>query len=64
MKVKCLLKKFTSYCVAGDLRMLHIKMFASDTVQKIIQTKKHGEFSSHTQIKQATNNVTFVQHSK
>ena len=33
MKVQCLLQKFTSCCIARDLRMLHIKMFISNAVQ-------------------------------
>ena len=51
MKVQCLLQKFTSCCIARDLRMLHIKMFISNSVQEIIQTNKNGKFSVHVQIK-------------
>ena len=49
MKVQCLLQKFTSCCIAGHLRMLHIKMFISNTVQETIQTTKNGEFAGHVQ---------------
>ena len=51
MKVQCLLQKFTSCCIARDLRMLHIKMFIGNAVQKIILTNKNGEFAGHVQIK-------------
>ena len=51
MKVQCLLQKFTSCCIASDLRMLHIKMFISNAVQEIIKTNKNGEFAGHVQIK-------------
>ena len=44
--------------------MLHIKMFMSNAVQKIIQTNNNGEFAVHVQIKEATNRITSVQHSK
>ena len=64
MKVQCLLQKFTSCCIAGVLRMLHIKMFISNAVQKIIQTDKNGEFAGYVQIKQATNSLTSMQHFK
>ena len=47
MKIRCLLQKFTSCCIARDLRMLHIKMFIGNVVQKIIQTNKNGEFAGH-----------------
>ena len=50
MKVQCLLQKFTSCCIARDMRMLHIKMFISNVVQEIMQTKK-CEFAGHVQIK-------------
>ena len=45
MKVQCLLQKFTSCCIARDLRMLHITMFIGNAVQEIIQTNKNGEFA-------------------
>ena len=64
MKVQCLLQKFTSCCIAWDLRMLQIKMFKSDATQKIIQTNKNHKFAGHVQIKQAINSLTSVQHSK
>ena len=51
MKVECLPQKFTSCCIARDLRMLHIKLFISNAVQEIIQTNKNGEFAGHVQIK-------------
>ena len=51
MKVQCLQHKFTSCCIARDMRMLHIKMFISNAVQKIIQTNKNGKFAGHMQIK-------------
>ena len=51
MKVQCLLQKFTSCCIARDLRMLHIKMFIGNAIQEIIQTNKNGEFAGHVQIK-------------
>ena len=51
MKVQCLLQKFTSCCIARDLRMLHIKMFIGNAVQEITQTNKNGEFAGHVQIK-------------
>ena len=51
MKVQCLLQKFTSCCIARDLRMLHIKMFIGNAVQEIIQTNKNGKFADHVQIK-------------
>ena len=51
MKVQCLLRKFTSCCIARDMRMLHIKMFIGNAVQEIIQTNKNGEFAGHVQIK-------------
>ena len=41
-----------------------LKMFSNNAVQKIIQTNKNGEFSGHVQIKQATNSLTSVLHSK
>ena len=44
--------------------MLHIKMFISNAVQKIIQTNRNGRFAGHLQIKQATNSLISVQHSK
>ena len=47
MKVQCLLQKFTSCCIARDLRMLHIKIFISNAVQ----TNKIGKFTGHVQIK-------------
>ena len=47
MKVQCLLQKFTSCCIARDLRMLHIKMFNGNAVQETIQTNKNGEFANH-----------------
>ena len=33
------------------MRMLHIKMCNSNTVQEIIQKNKNGEFAGHVQIK-------------
>ena len=50
MKVVRLLQKFTSCCTTRDLRMLHIKMFISNTVQEIIQTNKNGEFAGRVHI--------------
>ena len=64
MKVQYLLQKFTSCCIAQDLRMLHIKMFINNAVQNIIQTNKNGEFAGHVQAKQATNSLTSVWYSK
>ena len=49
MKAQCLLQKFTSCCIARDMRMLHIKMFLSNAVQKIIQTNKNVEFAGQVQ---------------
>ena len=51
MKVECLLQKFTSCCIARDLRTLHIKMFIGSAAQEIIQTNKNGKFAGHMQIK-------------
>ena len=51
LKVQCLLQKFTSCCIAQDLRMLHIKMLISSAEQETIQTNKTGEFAGHAQIK-------------
>ena len=51
MKAQCLLQKFTSCCIARDLRMFHIQMFISDAAQEIILTNKNGEFPGHVQIK-------------
>ena len=51
MKVQCLLQKFTSCCIARDLRMLHTEMFISNAIQEIIQTNKNGLFAYHVQIK-------------
>ena len=51
MKVHCLLLKFTSCCIARDLRMLHIKIFISKAVQEIIQTNRIGEFAGLVQTK-------------
>ena len=45
VKVQWLPQKFTSCCVAQDMRMLHIKMLISNAVQKIIQTNRNGEFT-------------------
>ena len=63
MKGQCLLQKFTSCCIAWDLRISHIKMFISNAVQKILQTNNNGKFAGHVQIKQATNSLTSVQRS-
>ena len=38
--------------------------FISSIVQKITQTNKNGEFAGHEKIKQATNSLTSMQHSK
>ena len=51
MKVQCLLQKFTSSCIARDLRMLHTEIFISKAIQETIQTNKNGEFAGHMQIK-------------
>ena len=45
------MQKFTSCSIAGDLRMLHVKMFIINGVQEIIRTNKNGEFAGHVQIK-------------
>ena len=50
MEVQCLLQKFTSCCIAMDVRMLHIKMFIGNAVQEIIQINKNVEFAGHVQI--------------
>ena len=46
-KVQVQLQKFTSCCIAWDLRMLHVKMFIGNAEQEIIQTNKNGEFAGH-----------------
>ena len=51
MKIPCFLQKFTSCCIARDLRMLHIKIFINNAVPEIIQTNKNGESAGHMQIK-------------
>ena len=48
MKVQCLLQKFTSCCIARDLRTLNIKIFISNA--GIIPTNKNGQFAGHVQI--------------
>ena len=63
MKFQFLLQKFTSCCIARDLRMLHIKMFISNA-EKIFEQSQNAEFAGHVQIKQATNSFTSVQQSK
>ena len=57
MKVQCLLQKFTSCCIARDLRMLHVKMLISNSVQKIMQTTENGEFAGHVQIKTTLDSI-------
>ena len=51
MRVECLLQKFTSCCIARDMRVLHSEMFICNAVQEITQTNKNGEFAGHVQIK-------------
>ena len=57
MKGRCLLHNFISCCIAPDLRVSNIKMFISTT-------NKNGEFAGHMQMKQETNSLISVQHSK
>ena len=64
MRAQCLLQKFTSCCIARDLRMLHIKMFVSNVVLKSYANKQNAEFPGHVQIKQTTNSLNSVQHFK
>ena len=51
MAVQCLLQKFTSCCIAWDLRMLHFEILIGNAQQEIIQTNKNGEFAGHIQMK-------------
>ena len=51
MTVQFLLLKFTSCCIARDLRTLHVKMFIGNAAQEIIQINKNGEFAGQVQIK-------------
>ena len=50
--------------VPTPLRTGRVKMFISNAAQKIIQTNPNREFAVHVQIKQATNSLISVQHSK
>ena len=49
MKVQCVVQKFTSCCIAQDLKMLHIKVFISNAVKEVIQA--NSEFASYVQMK-------------
>ena len=51
MKVQCLLQKFTSCCIARDMRKSDIKIFIGNAVQEVMQTNRNGEFPGHIQIK-------------
>ena len=67
MEFQCLLQKFTSCCIARDIRMLHNKMFIINAVQKIIQTSQNGGFAGQVhrklpRIPEAPCSSLFVEH--